>query len=444
MAREVEVELPGSELPLNINSIIITDYIRYIFNFAIAIAGLIVFGVLVFAGLKAMLSSQNPSALSDAKSQITDAVIGLIIILSAYLILTTLNPQLVLINPEIKGVNQGIILYHKPQPPSASGFNIAKDQKTITSSQGDLGDFQATHYKFVTDPAYLKVSVFSGPNFSTGELTLASETKETPISGIVPKSIKLEYQLPGVYLCKGGEQQKTCKVYQSSTGQIDKDFEDKITSVELKNPFKYDDTITDKGACEKMPGGHFYGPEELDSEGKPLGKPLCKYDTDQYGAVLHEATNYRWTCDVFTFNTELPKDGVKREKFPGDGVSSLTVFLRPDASEAPRPTNKGVTLFEDISYAGGEKSFGPGEHLDFTKIQFDPNPNEKTNIDNKISSLRVEAGNIALLFWNKFSDAEKKYGGDCEIFTANDPDLGIDNNKIEDNASSLKVIPIKK
>lgn len=94
-ARELEVQLPGEGAPTT-TSVLLTDYVRYIFNFIIAISGFIIFGVIVFSGVQLLTQAQNPGALGEAKSRIFDAIIGLIVIFGAYVLLTTINPQIII------------------------------------------------------------------------------------------------------------------------------------------------------------------------------------------------------------------------------------------------------------------------------------------------------------------------------------------------------------
>lgn len=81
---------------------LLPDFVKYIFNLTIAISGLIAFGVLIYAGIKMMLSSGNVGAMTDAKEKITSAFLGLIILLCSWIILSTINPQLTTIElPQI-------------------------------------------------------------------------------------------------------------------------------------------------------------------------------------------------------------------------------------------------------------------------------------------------------------------------------------------------------
>ncbi|MBZ9571879.1 hypothetical protein KJA15_00870, partial [Patescibacteria group bacterium] len=94
--REPEIdypEIPGA--PEITRETILPDYIVYIFNFALMIIGLVAFGALIWGGVRYLTSIGNPAAMADAKDQIFAGLLGLIILLSSYLILTTINPELI-------------------------------------------------------------------------------------------------------------------------------------------------------------------------------------------------------------------------------------------------------------------------------------------------------------------------------------------------------------
>ncbi len=97
-ARKLEVqypELPGVTPPSTIKTAL-PEYLRYFFTFSIFIAGILVFGVMILGGVRYLTSAGAPAAMADAKDQITSGILGLIIILASFLILNTINPQLIL------------------------------------------------------------------------------------------------------------------------------------------------------------------------------------------------------------------------------------------------------------------------------------------------------------------------------------------------------------
>lgn len=69
--------------------------VRYVFLLGLGLSGILAFGMIVFAGLEWALSGANPSLQSDAMDRIRNAIFGLLLLLGAYVILNTINPDLV-------------------------------------------------------------------------------------------------------------------------------------------------------------------------------------------------------------------------------------------------------------------------------------------------------------------------------------------------------------
>lgn len=81
---------------------LLSEYLSALFRFTIVTASILAVIVIVIAGLKYIGAAGNPSIISDAKDQMYWAVLGLILALSSWMILSTINPKLL----ELKlGVN---------------------------------------------------------------------------------------------------------------------------------------------------------------------------------------------------------------------------------------------------------------------------------------------------------------------------------------------------
>ncbi len=76
------------------------DLVNQFLNFAFLGAGLLAFGMVVYGGIKYTLSAGNIASQADARDQITQALIGLLLLVGSGLILRTINPAL--INIELK------------------------------------------------------------------------------------------------------------------------------------------------------------------------------------------------------------------------------------------------------------------------------------------------------------------------------------------------------
>jgi len=75
------------------------------------IAGLAAFGMIVYGGLRYTLSAGNIGSQEDAKEQITQAIVGLILLFGAYLILYTINPDLITLqDPNVSYINVNELL----------------------------------------------------------------------------------------------------------------------------------------------------------------------------------------------------------------------------------------------------------------------------------------------------------------------------------------------
>lgn len=96
VARPLEVQypiVPEVPTPTTVETEL-PNYVKYIFNFFIWASGFIALVVLVIAGFQYLSSAGRPEVLKDAKNRIFSATTGLLLLLSSWLILTTINPQL--------------------------------------------------------------------------------------------------------------------------------------------------------------------------------------------------------------------------------------------------------------------------------------------------------------------------------------------------------------
>jgi Type IV secretion system pilin len=84
----------GGDLPLhtpeNPAAIVSTIY-----NIALMAGGVLAFGAIVFGAIRYTVAAGNPTGQHEARDQITQALLGLLLLFGCYLILKTINPQLV-------------------------------------------------------------------------------------------------------------------------------------------------------------------------------------------------------------------------------------------------------------------------------------------------------------------------------------------------------------
>jgi hypothetical protein len=91
-ATQISVGIPGNNVTSGASSP--GAFIANFYQFAIFIAGILAFAVVVYGGIRYTASAGNPSAQSDAKEWIWGALIGLVLLAGAYLVLNVINPQL--------------------------------------------------------------------------------------------------------------------------------------------------------------------------------------------------------------------------------------------------------------------------------------------------------------------------------------------------------------
>lgn len=90
---------PAEEIP--------SLYVKYLFNLAIWVVGIIAFGVLVYAGIRYLTSVGKPEAISSARNQISAVFFGILILLSSFFILKILNPQLIILEiPDLQPISR--------------------------------------------------------------------------------------------------------------------------------------------------------------------------------------------------------------------------------------------------------------------------------------------------------------------------------------------------
>lgn len=78
------------------------DYLSGLYNFLISIVGILAMGVIIYGGMRYIVSAGNPAAMEDAKETIMSAVYGLALALGSWLIINVVNPDiLVLKNPGV-------------------------------------------------------------------------------------------------------------------------------------------------------------------------------------------------------------------------------------------------------------------------------------------------------------------------------------------------------
>ncbi len=119
------VSIPG----IDPNAGILT-YLSGLYNFLISIVGILAMAVIIYGGMRYLTSAGNPSSVEEAKDAITSAVIGLILALTSWVILSTINPDiLVLKSVGVGGAGTGykFIKFDNTCVANSTGSGIASN-----------------------------------------------------------------------------------------------------------------------------------------------------------------------------------------------------------------------------------------------------------------------------------------------------------------------------
>lgn len=77
----------------------LAKYLKAVYQYLVSIAGILAGIMIVWAGVKWLTSAGNPEKIGEAKKKIAGAMVGLVLVLGSYVILKTINPDLVIFKP---------------------------------------------------------------------------------------------------------------------------------------------------------------------------------------------------------------------------------------------------------------------------------------------------------------------------------------------------------
>lgn len=93
----------------------IPNYLNNIYKFAVGIAGLLALGMIVAGGVYYTVSAGSSDKQKDAKDMITSALFGVGLLLGSYLILKTINPQIVTLDLNFTNIEGGSLQKINPK-----------------------------------------------------------------------------------------------------------------------------------------------------------------------------------------------------------------------------------------------------------------------------------------------------------------------------------------
>ncbi len=149
LSQGLEVEYPSIDnyRPVSAESGGLPEYLKYIIRFLTISAGIVVFGSLVYGGFLWMTSEGEPLKIQKSKNQIISSFVGLLIIISSFVLLNSINPTLVELKKieiiEVENVNlPGVYLSLSGSFHENNFEEMQKNVRKITSSEGGLGNLK--------------------------------------------------------------------------------------------------------------------------------------------------------------------------------------------------------------------------------------------------------------------------------------------------------------
>jgi len=115
--------LPGGTAAVPADSQGFTTYMSQLFWFLLSAATILALVMLVVGGVEYIGSAGNVSILGDAKNRIINALAGLVLALAAWLILNTINPDLVDFSLPIKPIGTAANTTQKSNTPPLDDNN---------------------------------------------------------------------------------------------------------------------------------------------------------------------------------------------------------------------------------------------------------------------------------------------------------------------------------
>ncbi len=285
--------IPGETEAVPMNSGL-PGYVSYIYRLAMALIGLIIFGVLIYNGIKWFTSFGSAEKLSEAKKGITSAFLGAVILFSAFIIFRTINPQLTILkltDPDAiePVIPPGIYIcnYDVEKPSELPVLSGILHTYTTSENKENIRDAVKSFRKFIKNDSGICSKIPVSANFKTNF----------------------------VFTPKGGAEE---------------------------NPYFNPDDPNSNPVLEGKKHSVFHVPEKtyvLGGDGEV--HVLWEYN---YGVIFHEDYNMKGKCKVFTYedNMDLHPDLGFKNSY------SITIFKKPESD--PAPENKGVILYECVGY----------------------------------------------------------------------------------------------
>lgn len=282
----------------------IGDFIKYNYNLALGIAGILAAIMMAVAGIQWTTSGGNSEMISSAKKRIGGSIIGLLIAYLSYTILNTVNPNLVnLTLPQTWMINTVKMAPEMCRDSEAESFMIASKKGVVLSPEQITEAFKTPNYdktekdKFECGDNYFPIQ--SGPQTCMGGFC--------PNKGENCMSITLnsnnEY-VSNIPSCSKHELVISVKINPSITGVFRDQFSWWTSYLESD---WLDDSVDIYGVCEKYSDGSTYVVPSVSFNSKSsVVKGPKKNSFQEYYIIvdgLNEAGGEKDFCTITRYNS---------------------------------------------------------------------------------------------------------------------------------------------
>ena len=378
------------------------DYVSYFFGLGIIAAVILALISMTIGFIQMMYPS--PETHKDAVDRVKGSILGLILTLSAFIILRTINLSLVAPSTTPLMAGAGIFYYNgqdfKPAAPSGNTSDIPPGYANIA-------------YRCNTGPALL-IWKFPQENLSGYEGAVVHRItcgQTSSLNGVA--SFKVAFESPGIYYCLGKCNGDFCSGYMSqenlASGELPEPFKGKLGSVMILN-----------NSADNISYGAVFHQQTDPKRGGACSRPLAA-NKERFCV---DATFPIFSATIFVWNENTPESS-------GDGIEFYS---------EPFGWNSGAKAGKNFLDKSAIKNFWEAwaENLVFNYDNVDrPEQYKKlyTNFHLHPGSIRVKGSYLAALY------SQNWY---CQVFLADVPNL----NEMEfvaqkNNVDAVVVIPTK-
>ena len=452
--KETELSYPEIRGETITTTTTIPGFVRYVFNFSIIIAIIVVIGVLIWGGFLYLTSTGNPNRLKEAKTWIFNSVLGLIILLGSYLILYTLNPQLTILKMEPLPLTWGVVLLNDTASSTLRGITDLSDLTRELANQialgnakqviGSISDFEAKFGTYnVSTSEFEKfnpVGLFILPEKRGNDYFPNDHTKVIVYSEKDFKGEKKEYSQEkgrcGVQLCR-------LENFDTTSPPLSLLIKETGPGIYLYADDEYTEEFYTRNSISDFRTKRFNA-KPLNDNAKWIAIKNKRGITD-YMAILHEDINYQGQCRIFLEKgpRDLNNNGQIEDSEQNIGnvnpftTTTLPTFIKEkdEFGEIGDDLPSSINVFRLSDSWSGKVTICPApncEDSEDKKCQTFTNPiwkpievkkdgNDPNALGDEVRSICIDGNFAVVLFEHAPSDSN--WPGKCQVFVESNPDL---------------------